>query len=103
MAKRVPKQSCSNAVPWLFLTQVTCQMGQEVSQQLMLFMSLQVLYRYGDGMYGLYPKTIGSDAPLTFQAGVLLDDGVFWRYVAEYHEDRSIDTIQWQRYTCSRL
>ena len=78
-------------------------MRREVSQWLMLLMSLQVLYSYGDGMYGLYPKTIGSDGPLTFQAGVLLADGLFWRYIARYHEDRSIDTIEWQRYSCSRL
>ncbi len=61
--------------------------------------SVQVLYRYGDGKYGLYPKTIGSDALLSFQAGVLLDDGAFWRYTARYHEDRSVDLIQWERFS----
>ena len=59
---------------------------------------LQVLYRYGDGMYGLYPESVGVDAPLTFQAGILLEGGAFWRYFARYHDDRSIDTIEWQRY-----
>ena len=65
---------------------------------LRLAMSAQVLYRYHDGMYGLYPKTIGGDARLRFQAGVLLEDGRFWSYCATYHEDRSIDSIEWQRY-----
>ena len=60
---------------------------------------LQVLYRYNDGMYGLYPQTIGAGgAPLTFEAGVLLESGKFWRYTAKYCRDRSVDRMTWERY-----
>ena len=62
-------------------------------------MCLQVLYRYNDGMYGLYPQTIGAGgAPLTFEAGVLLESGKFWRYTAKYSGDRSVDRITWEIY-----
>ena len=62
-------------------------------------MCLQVLYRYNDGMYGLYPQTIGAGgALLTFEAGVLLESGKFWRYTAKYSGDRSVDRITWERY-----
>ena len=67
-------------------------------KELRLHLFLQVLYKYSNGMYGLYPKTIGADGCLSFEAGVLLEDGCFWRYCARYHEDRSLDTIQWQRF-----
>lgn len=54
---------------------------------------LQVLYRYRDGMYGLYPKTIGVGEALTFQAGVQRADGSLYRYTAIYHEDRIVDSV----------
>ncbi len=63
---------------------------------------LQELYRYGDGMYGLYPTTIGSGALLEFQHGVLREDGALWRYTARYHEDRSVDTIVWEQFRAER-
>ena len=63
---------------------------------------LQELFRYGDGMYGLYPTSIGSGALLEFQHGVLLEDGAFWRYTARYHEDRSVDTIKWEQFKAEK-
>ena len=56
------------------------------------------MYRYHDGMYGLYPQTIGDGAPLKFEAGVLLESNEFWRYTAKYGKDRSVERIMWERY-----
>ena len=49
-------------------------------------------------MYGLYPKTIGDGAPLVFEAGVITGGVDVWKYIARYHDDRSINTIEWHRY-----
>jgi hypothetical protein len=58
----------------------------------------QVLFKYADGAFGLYPKTLTGNAPLTFYLGVRVGRHGFWLYEAQYGADRWIDTITWQRF-----
>ncbi len=58
----------------------------------------QVLFRYADGAFGVYPRILTSGAPMVFLAGVLLDPSKLWVYEAKYHDDGWVDTITWQVY-----
>lgn len=58
----------------------------------------QVLFRYADGAFGLYPRTLTGGAPMLFLAGVLLDPSQLWLYEAKYHDDGWVDSITWQRF-----
>jgi hypothetical protein len=57
-----------------------------------------VLYCYPGGAYGLYPKTLTGGADLVFEAGVFLEPGLLWRYLAKYGADRWVDTVTWQTF-----
>ena len=99
---RLKDCGCAIWVCWRCCGSIQCGYRAAIVQLHHMFehlMCLQVLYRYNDGMYGLYPQTIGAGgAQLTFEAGVLLETGTFWRYTAKYSGDRSVDRITWERY-----
>ena len=63
-----------------------------------VWLPAQVLYRYPGGAYGLYPKTMTGAADLVFEAGIFLEPGQLWRYIARYREDRWVDTVTWQAF-----